>query len=46
MHYQPTSLILFYFLETNLLSSCDTVANEFNDVGFIYSVGIFICKLQ
>lgn len=26
----------FFFLKTNLLSSCEIVANEFNDVGFLY----------
>lgn len=38
-----TSLIYFIFIKTNLLlSSCDIVANEFNDVGFIYSWHIYL----
>lgn len=32
-------LLFYFFLKTNLLSSCDIVANEFNDVGFLYLLG-------
>ena len=32
----PHLLFYFIFLKTNLLSSCEIVANEFNDVGFLY----------
>ena len=39
MHYQPISLILFFFFLKTSLSSCDIVANEFNDVGFLYLLG-------
>lgn len=32
------SYFIFFFLKTSL-SSCDIVANEFNDVGFLYLLG-------
>ena len=34
-----SNYVFYFFLKTNLLSSCDIVANEFNDVGFLYLLG-------